>query len=197
MRIPKLAHWIWFQEDLPDWAAHNVTVFRRLHPRWQFRIWHEPPGEFPDDLRDLIDHLPWYSSRSDVFCKALDKLRILEALALETATQRLESDELERKMTAALKNLEPALMSGDSSGNSPASSAYTPARSRSGNSSGWPTPGRPTSGATRRHCSRWPPTRTAIPKRPARSSRAISIPAPAPSAPSAPRNQNRKSTSRF
>lgn len=67
MRIPKLAHWIWFQEDLPAWARQNVETFRRLHPEWDVRIWHELPDEFPDDLLDLIESLPWYSSRSDIF----------------------------------------------------------------------------------------------------------------------------------
>ena len=39
--------------------------------------------------------------------KALEKLKKLEGIALETATKRLESDELERKMTAALKKQYP------------------------------------------------------------------------------------------
>lgn len=72
-------------------------------------------------LEELVDFFP--SGKRTVFRKALEKLKKLEGIALETATQRLESDELERKMTAALKNLETASMSGDSSGNSPASSA--------------------------------------------------------------------------
>ena len=67
-------------------------------------------------LEELVDFFP--SGKRTVFRKALEKLKKLEGIALETATLRLESDELERKMTAAL-----ALMSGDSSGNSPASSA--------------------------------------------------------------------------
>lgn len=72
-------------------------------------------------LEELVDFFP--SGKRTVFRKALEKLKKLEGIALETATKRLESDELERKMTAALKNLEPASMSGDSSGNSPVSSA--------------------------------------------------------------------------
>ncbi|MDP1798388.1 MAG: hypothetical protein Q8K78_12930 [Planctomycetaceae bacterium] len=67
-------------------------------------------------LEELVDFFP--SGKRTVFRKALEKLKKLEGIALETATKRLESDELERKMTAAL-----ASMSGDSSGNSPASSA--------------------------------------------------------------------------
>ena len=72
-------------------------------------------------LEELVDFFP--SGKRTVFRKALEKLKKLEGIALETATKRLESDELERKMTAALKNLEPASMSGDLSGNSPVSSA--------------------------------------------------------------------------
>ena len=51
-------------------------------------------------LEELVDFFP--SGRRAVFRKALEKLRKLEALALETTTKRLESDELERKMAAAL-----------------------------------------------------------------------------------------------
>ena len=72
-------------------------------------------------LEELVDFFP--SGKRTVFRKALEKLKKLEGIALETATKRLESDELERKMTAALKNLETASMSGDSSGNSPVLSA--------------------------------------------------------------------------
>ncbi len=72
-------------------------------------------------LEELVDFFP--SGRRAVFRKALDKLKTLEALALETTTKRLESDELERQMVAALKNLDPATIPGGSSGNSPASSA--------------------------------------------------------------------------
>lgn len=67
MSIPKRAHWIWLHEETPSWALENIETFKALHPSWEFRIWHELPEEFPDDLRTLIDTLPWYSSRSDIF----------------------------------------------------------------------------------------------------------------------------------
>jgi len=66
-------------------------------------------------LEELVDFFP--SGKRGVFRKALEKLKQLEGLAIETATKRLESDELERKMRAAL---EPT--PGDSSGNLPESS---------------------------------------------------------------------------
>jgi hypothetical protein len=67
-------------------------------------------------LEELVDFFP--SAKRTVFRKALEKLRTLEGLAIETATRRLESDELDRKLLAAL-----AGTPGDSSGSSPASSA--------------------------------------------------------------------------
>ncbi len=39
-----------------------------------------------------------------MFRKALVKLKRLEGMAIETANQRLESDELERKMAASLES---------------------------------------------------------------------------------------------
>ncbi len=72
-------------------------------------------------LEELVDFFP--SGKRTIFRKVLEKFRKLQGIALEMVTHRLESDEPERKMTAALKNLEAASMSGDSSGNSPASSA--------------------------------------------------------------------------
>jgi hypothetical protein len=71
-------------------------------------------------LEELVDFFP--SGRRAVFRKALDKLRALEQMALATANERLDSDELERQMAAAL-----ASTPGSSSGSSPASSASPPA----------------------------------------------------------------------
>ena len=75
-------------------------------------------------LEELVDFFP--SGKRTVFRMALEKLKKLEGIALETATKRLESDELEQKMTAALNPApEPvptATTPGDSSGNSPESS---------------------------------------------------------------------------
>jgi hypothetical protein len=67
MCIPKLAHWIWFGPQIPGWAKRNIDEFRALHADWQIRIWQELPAEFPSDLRALVNLLPWYSSRSDIF----------------------------------------------------------------------------------------------------------------------------------
>ncbi len=64
--IPKIAHWIWLNDNLPDWAARNINSFRTLHPDWIIRIWHDLPKEFPDSLRAIFDELLWYSSRSDI-----------------------------------------------------------------------------------------------------------------------------------
>ena len=67
-------------------------------------------------LEELVDFFP--SGRRQVFRKALEKLKQLEGIALETATRRLESSELEQQMAAAL-----ASIPGASSGSSPESSA--------------------------------------------------------------------------
>ena len=51
-------------------------------------------------LEELVDFFP--SAKRTVFRKALTKLKQLETLAIETATQRLESSELEDRMKTAL-----------------------------------------------------------------------------------------------
>ena len=51
-------------------------------------------------LEELVDFFP--SAKRTVFRKALTKLKQLETLAIETATQRLESPELEERMKHAL-----------------------------------------------------------------------------------------------
>jgi hypothetical protein len=65
--IPAVAHWIWFDAVLPDWVVSNIDSFRSFHDDWEVCVWNELPKEFPSDLRDLVDRLPWYSSRSDIF----------------------------------------------------------------------------------------------------------------------------------
>jgi hypothetical protein len=53
-------------------------------------------------LEELVDFFP--SGKRTLFRRALDKLKQLEALALETATRRLESDELDRKLRESLES---------------------------------------------------------------------------------------------
>jgi hypothetical protein len=71
-------------------------------------------------LEELVGFFP--KERRRLLAKALGKLRTLEAMALKAAEERLDSPALEKEMAAALAKL------GDSSGNSPASSASTPDR---------------------------------------------------------------------
>ena len=61
-------------------------------------------------LEELVDFFP--SAKRTVFRKALIKLKQLETLAIETATQRLESSELEQRMRAAISGTPAASMSG-------------------------------------------------------------------------------------
>lgn len=75
-------------------------------------------------LEELVDFFP--SAKRTVFRKALIKLKQLETLAIETATQRLESSELEERMKAAISGTQPASTSGNSSGSSPASPVSIP-----------------------------------------------------------------------
>lgn len=67
MAIPKVAHWIWLSPDIPRWVNDNIELFRSLHRDWSIRIWQELPDEFPQSLREIIDSVPWYSCRSDLF----------------------------------------------------------------------------------------------------------------------------------
>ena len=61
-------------------------------------------------LEELVDFFP--SAKRTVFRKALIKLKQLETLAIETATQRLESSELEERMKAAISGTQAASTSG-------------------------------------------------------------------------------------
>jgi hypothetical protein len=70
-------------------------------------------------LEELVSFFP--SSRRRLLAKALGKLKVLEAMALEIVEKRLDGPELEDRMRAALEE------SSGSSGTSPASSASTPA----------------------------------------------------------------------
>ena len=54
-------------------------------------------------LEELVDFFP--SAKRIVFRKALTKLKQLETLAIDTATQRLESPELEERMKTALASM--------------------------------------------------------------------------------------------
>jgi hypothetical protein len=62
-------------------------------------------------LEELVDFFP--SAKRTVFRKALIKLKQLETLAIETATQRLESSELEQRMRAAISGTQAASTSGN------------------------------------------------------------------------------------
>jgi hypothetical protein len=71
-------------------------------------------------LEELVDFFP--QGRRRVLSKALEKLRKFEEAALSVVQIRLESPELDRKMEAALAELEPPKLPENSSGNVPASS---------------------------------------------------------------------------
>lgn len=73
-------------------------------------------------LEELVNFFP--IARRGVLAKALTKVKTLESMAIERATKMLDSDKLEQAMTAELDKVDQdleAAMSGNSSGNSPAS----------------------------------------------------------------------------
>jgi hypothetical protein len=70
-------------------------------------------------LEELVDFFPQPKRR--LLRTAREKLKIWEAKALAAAEEKLASNELDNRMELALKNF------GNSSGNSPESSASTPA----------------------------------------------------------------------
>jgi len=73
-------------------------------------------------LEELVDFFPGPKRR--VLAKALTKLRMLEARAIEVAETRLDDPTLEAQMEAVLHEQ----IAGNSSGNSPVSSALIPDR---------------------------------------------------------------------
>lgn len=74
-------------------------------------------------LEDLVDFFP--SDRRALMRKAMEKLKTLHTMAYRAVTVKMESGELEKRMAAALLELDEP---GDTSTSSPALSASTPAR---------------------------------------------------------------------
>ncbi len=62
--IPKIAHWIWLNGELPSWASSNIEKFRSLHTDWEIKIWNS--FEAPEHYNKIINSLKWYSSKSDI-----------------------------------------------------------------------------------------------------------------------------------
>ncbi len=62
--IPKIAHWIWLNGQLPDWASSNIERFQNLHTDWEIKIWNS--FETTESYNKIINSLKWYSSRSDI-----------------------------------------------------------------------------------------------------------------------------------
>jgi hypothetical protein len=83
-------------------------------------------------LEELVDFFP--QAKRQVLAKALAKLKTFQSKAVETASKRLDDPNLDRRLEALLSQAQlpeielPALTPGDSSGNSPASSASSPVR---------------------------------------------------------------------
>ena len=77
-------------------------------------------------LEELVDFFP--QAKRQVLAKALAKLKAFQTKAVETASKRLDDPKLDRHLEQILSGDGlPALTPGDSSGNSPASSASSPA----------------------------------------------------------------------
>ena len=77
-------------------------------------------------LEELVDFFPL--AKRQVLAKALAKLKAFQTKAVETASKRLDDPKLDRHLEQILSGEGlPALTPGDSSGNSLASSASSPA----------------------------------------------------------------------
>jgi hypothetical protein len=77
-------------------------------------------------LEELVDFFP--PAKRRVLAKALAKLKTLEAKAVQLADQRLDDPNLDRQLEQILAGAKlPERTPGGSSGNSPASSASSPA----------------------------------------------------------------------
>src|SRR5690606_34037842 len=77
-------------------------------------------------LEELVDFFPL--AKRQVLAKALAKLKAFQTKAVETASKRLDDPKLDRQLEQIRSGDGlPALTPGDSSGNSPASSASSPA----------------------------------------------------------------------
>jgi len=77
-------------------------------------------------LEELVDFFPEPKRR--VLAKAIERLRQLEAKAIQLASARLDDPQWEAKIAEAMAEIElPRETPGDSSGNWPESSASTPA----------------------------------------------------------------------
>ncbi len=77
-------------------------------------------------LEELVDFFPEPKRR--VLAKAIERLRQLEAKAIQLASARLDDPQWEAKIAEAMAEIElPRETPGDSSGSWPASSASTPA----------------------------------------------------------------------
>ena len=77
-------------------------------------------------LEELVDFFPEPKRR--VLAKAIERLRQLEAKAIQLASARLDDPQWEAKIAEAIAEIElPRETPGDSSGNWPESSASTPA----------------------------------------------------------------------
>jgi hypothetical protein len=49
-RIPAVLHVVWLEEErVPSWLEANLDAWRRHHPSWELRCWHET--HLPSDLR--------------------------------------------------------------------------------------------------------------------------------------------------
>jgi len=63
--IPPIAHFVWLQEQLPDWARRNVDRFAELNPGLEVRV-HHGDGELDPAYRHLYEQARDMCVRSDL-----------------------------------------------------------------------------------------------------------------------------------
>jgi hypothetical protein len=65
--IPKIIHFIWFGESVPDFVLSIINRTRALLPGWKVLIWRDFPPDFPADILRLTRLLQPIQQQTDIF----------------------------------------------------------------------------------------------------------------------------------
>lgn len=64
--IPKLIHFNYFWQAIPDWAEANILEVQSMNPDCEVRTWTALPADLPQEIIDALPLAPTYRFRSDL-----------------------------------------------------------------------------------------------------------------------------------
>ena len=64
--IPKVIHFNYFWDAIPEWLEINIAEFRAMNPQYEVTLWSSLPDGLPTEIQQALDWAPTKRFKSDL-----------------------------------------------------------------------------------------------------------------------------------